>query len=65
MSSRAYSKRESPRQLWAVYFKDHIHTDYEQKLAVFRTYRKARKWVHDYGTDECRVKRLEVSNPAR
>ena len=62
MSSPAFSKRELPCRLWAVYFKDHIHTDYEQKLAVFRTYGKARKWVREYGTDECRVTRLEVAN---
>jgi hypothetical protein len=46
--------------LWAVIFRDHIHTDAEQKLAVFATRTKATQWIKEHGGPDCRVLRLNV-----
>ena len=33
------------QHLWAVWFNGHIHTDADQKLAIFRTRRLAEEFV--------------------
>ncbi len=50
------------RLLWAVWFRDHIHTDAEQKLAVFRTKKIATAWARTEGRGmDCTVRRLELN----
>lgn len=48
------------KNLWAVWFRGHIHTDAERKLAVFATRKEAKAWVADYGMPECKVGKLVV-----
>jgi hypothetical protein len=54
-----------PKTLWAVWFRDHIHTDAEGKLAVFQTRTKAVTWIKEYGMPECKVGRFFVRREAR
>lgn len=35
--------------MYAVLFKDHIHTDVDGKLAIFRHKQKAEEWVKNHG----------------
>ena len=48
--------------IWAVWFGNHIHTDCEQKLAVFRTKKIAKKWMQKNGIDGCRVEKLPLQS---
>ena len=46
--------------LWAVWVDhDHIHTDVEGKLAVFRGRRAAERWVKEFGGPNCSAKKLK------
>lgn len=46
------------RELWCVMFKGHIHTDIDQRLAVFRSRELARAWVRKNGIRGCVVFKL-------
>jgi hypothetical protein len=52
---------KTPQKLWAVWFRDHIHTDAEGKLAVFPTRTKAVTWIKGYGMPECKVRELKLA----
>jgi len=43
-------------KVWAVYFKDHIHVQYDGKLAIFRTSQEAINWNNYHGIHGCRIK---------
>lgn len=48
--------------LWSVWFRDHIHTDSEGKLAIFPTREAAMRWTKEYGMPACKVRKLTLAN---
>lgn len=50
------------KHAWAVWFGNHIHTDVDQKLAIFRTRKLAQAWMSVNGTDGCRIEKLPLAN---
>jgi hypothetical protein len=50
-----------PKVLWAVMFQDHIHTDANRKMAVFRTKKDAEWWIRNCGAPSCTVMKIEIA----
>lgn len=52
------------KQLWAVWFRDHIHTDIEGKLAIFTTRAKAADWVYNHAVspDDTKIRKLTLAD---
>lgn len=46
--------------LWAVWYRDHIHTDVHRKLAIFATREEAKRWIMDHGMPGCKIRKLEL-----
>ena len=44
--------------VWAVWFKDHIHTDRFGQLAIFASRKAAMEWKKKYAIPGCRVARM-------
>jgi hypothetical protein len=51
-----------PLTVWVIWFKDHIHTDANQQLAVFPRRKDATAWLQQHGIWDCKVKRLRIEN---
>jgi hypothetical protein len=47
--------------MWAVWFRDHVHTDFDGQYAIFATRKAALRWKRLYGIPGCRVARLAVT----
>lgn len=47
--------------MWAVWFKDHIHTDHLGQLAIFDCKRAAQAWMKKYAIPGCRVARIVLA----
>lgn len=54
---------EFPLVVWAVWTRDHIHTDIDQRLAVFSTKKDAADWVKKYGGKA--IKKFVIADPSR
>lgn len=48
------------RYNWAVWFKDHIHTDCYGQLAIFSNRKFALAWMKKYALPGCSVKRVSL-----
>lgn len=55
-----------PLVVWVVWFRDHIHTNEVQQLAVFPHRKDADAWVEKNAvfSADCKVKRLVMSTKA-
>lgn len=48
--------------LWSVWWRDHIHTDVERKLAVFATKAEAEEWKREHSAfPEAKIRKLTIS----
>jgi hypothetical protein len=54
-----------PLTVWVVWYRDHIHTNVEQQLAIFPKRKDASAWIKKNAIfpADCKVKRLVVSSP--
>jgi hypothetical protein len=46
---------EGEVKFWAVMFNHHVHTDADQRLAIFRSRDLARAWKRKHGVKGCYV----------
>ena len=53
-----------PMTIWAVFFRDHIHTDMFGKLTVFNTRDEARAWIKTFGMPSCRIVKFQSGGKA-
>ena len=54
---------EFPLTVYAVWYEDHIHTDVEQRLAIFPTRKDAVEWTKKHGGNATKKFVIEQAPP--
>lgn len=49
-----------PLTVYCVWFRDHIHTQEDGKLAIFDKLKDANQWMGGKGDAECKVRKMQV-----
>jgi hypothetical protein len=49
-----------PMQVWAAWFRDHIHTDVHGQLAIFAKRKDAQAWIDEHGLGLCSLRAFRL-----